>query len=142
MAKLKFEGNVFAGLLEKLDKLGGDVDKAIEESLEASAEIVQKNVEAEMRKHKRTGNTERTIIKNQKVKKSGTVSSIRVGFDLPKGLTSIFLMYGTPRRKPEKGQLDPDKKLYNAIYGSKVKKEIREKQSEIISKAIRKRMED
>lgn len=134
MAKIKFEGNVFASLLEKLDKLGGDVDKAIEESLEASAKIVQKNAEKEMQRHKRTGQTERTILKDEKVKKSGTVYSIRVGFDLPKGLTSIFLMYGTPR-------MNPDKKLYNAIYGTKVKKEIREKQSEIINEAVRKRME-
>lgn len=135
MAKIKFEGNVFAGMLEKLDKLGGDVDKAIEQSLEASAEIVQKGVEREMEKHRRTGNTESKILKNEKVKKSGTTTSIRVGFDLPEGLTSIFLMYGTPRIDP------PDKKLYNAIYGTKVKKEIREKQSEIISEAVKKRME-
>lgn len=135
MAKIKFEGNVFAGMLKKLDKLGGDVDKAIEQSLEASAEIVQKGVEKEMEKHRRTGHTESKILKNEKVKKSGTTTSIRVGFDLPEGLTSIFLMYGTPRIDP------PDKKLYNAIYGTKVKKEIREKQSEIISEAVKKRME-
>lgn len=135
MAKIKFEGNVFAGMLKKLDKLGGDVDKAIEQSLEVSAEIVQKGVEKEMEKHRRTGHTESKILKNEKVKKSGTTTSIRVGFDLPEGLTSIFLMYGTPRIDP------PDKKLYNAIYGTKVKKEIREKQSEIISEAVKKRME-
>lgn len=135
MAKIKFEGNVFAGMLKKLDKLGGDVDKAIEQSLEASAEIVQKGVKKEMEKHRRTGKTEGEILKDEKVKKSGTTTSIRVGFDLPEGLTSIFLMYGTPRIKP------PDKKLYNAIYGTKVKKEIREKQNEIISEAVKKRME-
>lgn len=134
MAKIKFEGNVFAGMLEKLDKLGGDVDKAIEKSLEASAEIVQKGIEKEMEKHRRTGQTESKILKNEKVKKSGSIRVIRVGFELPNGLTSIFLMYGTPR-------IPPDKKLYNAIYGTKVKKEIREKQNEIINEAVKKRME-
>lgn len=134
MAKLKFEGNVFAGLLEKLDELSGDVGAAIEESLEESSKIVQKNVETAMQKHNRTGETEKQILKNEKVEKNGVVYTIRVGFNLPEGLTSLFLMYGTPRSKP-------DRKLYNAIYGTKTKKEIREKQTEVISEAIKKRME-
>ncbi|MDE6314017.1 MAG: hypothetical protein K2M46_10470 [Lachnospiraceae bacterium] len=133
MAKLKFEGNVFAGLLEKLDGLGGDVEKAIEDSLEQSAELVARNAEAAIGKHRRTGHTESTILKSESVQKSGVERMIRVGFDLPEGLTSVFLMYGTPRHAA-------DRKLYNAVYGTKTKKEIREKQSQVINNAIR-RME-
>ena len=119
MAKLKFEGNVFGELLEKLDGLGGDIEETIEECLEESAKIVQEKVEREIQKHRRTGDTERKMLKNEKVEKSGVIYTIRVGFDLPDGLASLFLMYGTPRSKP-------DRKLYNAIYGAKVKKEIKQ----------------
>lgn len=64
--------------------------------------------------------------------------SIDVGFEMktPQGtsLTSIFLIYGTPRQKPVDG-------LYNALYGNKTKKEIASIQKNIFNQGIKDIME-
>ena len=82
-----------------------------------------------------TGKTADSIVRDDNVNWDGTTASVNVGFDFKKGgMTSIYLMYGTPRMKPAKG-------LKAAIYGAAVKKEIKEKQKEIFAKAIKKKME-
>ena len=61
--------------------------------------------------------SDRAITKSEKrLNGKRTKAYIKVGFNISKGgLASIFLMYGTPR-------MQPDKKLYNSIYGSSTKK--------------------
>ena len=62
-------------------------------------------------------------------------ASVKVCFDFSKsGLTSIFLMYGTPRMKPVSG-------LKNAIYGAKTQKELATIQEEALQKVIKEIME-
>lgn len=129
---LTFSG--FEELVSKLDKLGGDLKSVTTEALEKSHGLVTPGIHKAMKKHHRTGDTEKSIVDNTKVEWEGTVASIEVGFDISSGgLPSIFLMYGTPRMKK-------DTTLYNSIYGSSIRRKVQEAQSEIFSKAINERM--
>jgi len=126
---LQIEG--FEELIERLDVNGGNVKDTVEKCLEVAHETITPRLRQDMAKHHRSGRTEKAIVAKPHVKWEGTTASIDIGFDLPEGLASIFLMYGTPRMKK-------DTKLYNDIYGNKVKKEIAEKQEEIFQKEFSK----
>ena len=131
-AKLKLE---FKGLEEyasKLDKLGKSdaLRNTVEKALEESAKLVKEQLQAEMKRHHRTGKTEKSLVEPKKVEWSGTVASVNVGFDLAHGgLPSIFLMYGTPKQAK-------DQRVYNAVYGSNTKKKIKQVQEEAFKEAI------
>ena len=130
---LQFDG--FEEMIAKLDELQGDLKKTTEKALQASHDHITPKLHADMKKHRQTGDTEKSIADNAHVTWEGTTASVDVGFSIRSGgLPSIFLMYGTPRMKP-------DKKLYNDIYGSKTKKEIAEIQREIFASEIKKKME-
>ncbi len=109
---------------------GTEERRAVEDALKDSKDYVTKQLAEEIERHRRTGITEKSLDKNDSVSWEGTQASIPVGFHIRQGgLASIFLMYGTPR-------MQPDKKLYNAIYGSKTKKEIHEIQEAAFIRAI------
>ena len=131
--KIGLELDGFEDLIAELDALNGDVKGAVSDSLKAAHNTVTPAVQTAMRKHRRTGRTSKAIVKRSSIDWEGTTASIDVGFIFQAGLASVFLMYGTPRMKK-------DTKLYNAIYGSKVKKEIAKKQEKILFEAIKKRM--
>lgn len=78
-----------------------------------------------------TGKMYGTIIKDGGVTWEGSVATIDAGFRIREdgGWHSIFVMYGTPR-------MAKDTKVFNAIKGTKTKKEIAEKQQEIMSRYI------
>ena len=132
----------FEEYMAKLDEVGGSqaMKRGVESALKASKEYVNPQIEACMSKlpaggRYSTGDTKRSIDKDMSVEWNGTTSSIKVGFDFAKsGLTSIFLMYGTPRHNPVVG-------LKNAIYGSRTQKEIAELQGEALDKVIKRIME-
>jgi len=118
-------------LIKELERLDGDVKKTTEEALIKSQKHITKNLHNEMKKHKQTGETEKSIVENPPVIWVGNMyAEIDVGFDISNGgLPSIFLMYGTPRA-------EKDQKLFNAIYGRKTQKEISEIQADIFFDAI------
>lgn len=129
----------FPGLEEYADKLdrlaGGEALKeAVGEALEKSKDFINEQLHEEMKKHHRTGLTEKSIMDNVKVEWSGNEVEVKVGFDIAHGgLASIFLMYGTPKAAK-------DQKLYNAIYGAATKRKIKALQDEAFQKAIDKVM--
>lgn len=123
----------FDEMLERLDGLGGDVKRATEGCLRVTHNTVTPKITADMKRHRRTGRTAGAIVKRAVVKWEGTTASVQVGFDLPEGLASVFLMYGTPK-------MPKDQKLYNDIFGAATKKQIAKKQEEILQGMIRKRM--
>lgn len=140
-------------LAEKIDRLNKDLLKpTVEKCLEVAPAIINPKLEKAMAKHKRTGKTAEGIIKNPEVVWDGTVAYIPVGFKLLRGseldLVSIFLMYGTIRHTPANQYniyfnkvnrgMKADEKLYDAIFGSTTKKEIAERQSEILHAALEK----
>lgn len=128
---LQFKG--FEEYAEKLDKLGGDLKAITEKALQNSQLHIGAKLHRQMKQHHRSGNTEKEIIENEYVHWEGSVASVGIGFFIPEGLPSIFLMYGTPRMKK-------DQNLYNSIYGSKTKKEIAELQEKTFARAIQKIM--
>ena len=149
---ITFKG--FSELMENYQKLGGELRKVTEECLKIVPETINPRLEADMSKHNRTGRTVGSIVENPPIEWTGFIGSVNVGFDLKNGgMPSIYLMYGTPRHAPRNQYGDAkrsdakdnpgmkaDKKLYNDIYGSAIKREIGQKQEEILKKAIQRRM--
>ena len=129
-------GLQFAGWQEKMEQLDRlshfGILEGTKEALLETHKVVTPRVEEAMQKHVRTGRTKRAIIENAKVETDGLVVSIDIGFDLSRGgHPSIWLMYGTPRQQP-------DKKLYQAIFGKSVSDEIQHVQYQAIKRTIEK----
>lgn len=137
---LQFSG--WEDYVAKLDKLGGTqvMKKGVEEALIESKKHINPLIEQSMARlpaggKYSTGNTKQSIDDDMSVEWEGMTGTIKVGFDFGKsGVTSIFLMYGTPRMQPVSG-------LKNAIYGAKTKKEIAEIQERVMSNVIKGVME-
>lgn len=147
MAKKNRIGLQFSGFEEmaaRLDELQGDLQRTTEEALIKSKEVVtakllevtnKANYPAQGKYARRGDPTRASIDTTKNVKWQGTIAEIKVGFDLKKsGLTSIFLMYGTPR-------MDKVQAIYDAVYGSRVKAEIMRIQKETFDAAIKEKME-
>lgn len=145
MAKNKI-GLQFAGwedVLSGIEKAAGEagLKQAVEAGLKASKEYINKQVDSIMTKGNMpaggkywTGKTKNSLDKNFDVEWSGFTGTIKIGFNLKgSGLTSIFLMYGTPRHEPP---MDEVPGLYDALYGKKTKSEIKKIQKEVIEKWV------
>ena len=136
---LQFSG--FAEMIEKLDELQGDIKKTTEEALIKSKAHVSMNLLRAANKSNypahgkySTGATRHSIDTSKNTDWEGSTLSIPVGFDFEKGgLTSIFLMYGTPRMAKVQS-------IYDAVYGSKTKSQIRKIQKKTFADAINKKM--
>ncbi len=132
--KISFKGELFKGMMEQLDGLNGDLKTVTQKALEKSHEYITPKLQEDMKRHKRTGRTERSINNKAEVVWEGSTAGMDVGFHIRNGgLASIFLMYGTPK-------MAKDQKLYNDVYGSRTKKEIEKLQQEILTQEIQKRM--
>lgn len=137
---LQFSG--FAEMAARLDELQGDLQRTTEDALIKSKEVVTaKLLEATNKANYpaqgkySTGRTRQSIDTTQSVTWQGTTAEINVGFDLKKsGLTSIYLMYGTPRMAKVQA-------IYDAVYGTRVKAEIKRIQKETFDAAIKEKME-
>ena len=137
---LQFDG--WEEYIAKLDELGGTqtMKKGVEEALIESKKHVNPLIESSMAKlpaggKYSSGNTKKSIDRDMSVDWRGMTATIKVGFDFSKsGVTSIFLMYGTPKMKPVAG-------LKNAVYGSKTQKEVATIQEGALMKVIKRIME-
>lgn len=136
---IQFEG--FEEMIKKLSELEGDLKSVSEKALKESHAYVTPKLESAIQPSKlpakgkfSKGNTSKNLVRTNEVSWTGSVGTVKIGFDLHNDITSIFLMYGTPRMKPVKG-------LKNSIYGSKAKKEIKQIQKYIFNDAIIKKME-
>ena len=134
----------FEEYMAKLDEIGGSaaMKRGTEAALKVSKEYVNPLIDAAMVKSNlpaqgkySQGDTAASIDENMEVTWEGMTAYIKVGFDFSKsGLVSIFLMYGTPQHSPVAG-------LYDAIYGSKTKRQIGKIQGEELTKVIKRIME-
>lgn len=131
-----FDG--FKDLAEAVDRSGNDMHKAVDEALNDTQQLIQSNLTsaaaiyaAKGRKGYATGAMYGTIIGDGGVSWAGQVATVDTGFRISAngGWHSIFVMYGTPR-------MAKDTKVFNAIKGTKTRKDIAEKQQEVMEKYI------
>lgn len=125
----------FADYLARLDNLGGisAMKKGVNAGLKASKNHVNTQIRTAMsnaklpRKGKySSGDTIASLDESVDATWKGLRATVPIGFKLQEsGLTSIFLMYGTPRMKPARG-------LKAAIYGTKARKQ----HNEIVAEAL------
>lgn len=139
MAKMKLELEGLDALLARIKSLDGDAKPIAEAALtethrivtEKAAEALQPAYLPAKGKYS-TGRTLRSLQREARIEWDGSVASVDVGFDINEGgLTSIFLMHGTPKMKP-------DRQLYNAFYGKATKAEILDAQEQAFYDGIRK----
>ena len=136
--KLYMDGEVFGQYAQQLYKLSSMefLKETTEKALMESKAYVTEKLHQDMKKHHRTGRTEASIDDDSGVEWKGTLASVKVGFKISEGgLASIFLMYGTPR-------MQPDRKLYNDVYGAATRRKIQEIQREVFDNALRQVMEE
>ena len=125
MAKLGITIDGFDSVITRFEKAGIDIQPIAEKAIKESHKLITTKAEQAIAPHKKTGRTGKSLQKECKVKWSGTVAEADVGFDIVGGgLPSIFLIHGTAR-------MAPDRKLYQAFYGSGTKKEVVELQENI-----------
>lgn len=115
---ISLDFNIFAEYAEKLDNLGVSLEKVFGEAMEKAAAEVQQDTIAAMEKANlpakgkfSDGQTESTILRDVKVKWSGSLGAVNLGFDKTKPGAGGFLITGTPRMQPDLQLAD--------IYGSK-----------------------
>ena len=135
--KLSLDFPMYDHLKQQLEKAGGNALKtAVDKALTESARYTDAELEKAIAPHRKSGRTEKSLEGESRPEWSGTNASIDVGFDISNGgLPSIFLMYGT--KVHGQPHVEPDRKLYNAVYGTKVKKEIQKIQEEAFLSIVR-----
>lgn len=131
---IDFDG--FNVLKKQLDEIGGNAtQRAVESALKASQQVIAEQVESAIEPHTLTGKTKKSIVSNSPVEWTGDTASVGVGFDISNGgLASIFLMYGT--KLHGQPHITPDRKLYDAVYGAKTRKEISKIQESAFEKVL------
>lgn len=93
-------------IIQKLKKLGANVEEALALALERSAEKPKQEMfDFIAQKHHRTGDTEKSLLTEIEIDKKTRKIYLRVGFNLDKedgkpGLPALFLNYGTPKQEP------------------------------------------
>lgn len=132
MAKKAYiEFNGFNEVIARLHALEGNVKEVTEDALKKTKRHVHEKLKDAMQKHNQSFTTIHSLDDQSTVEWVGSTASIDIGFHVHKGgLPSIFLMYGTPR-------MDKDPKLYGAVYGKKVRNEIKKMQEDMFYDEIR-----
>lgn len=139
--KLSLDFKGFAEYAEQLDKIGGDIQEAATQVLQNAHDMVTADIERAMKKHNKSGDTDRSILRHAKVEWTGTLGSVDVGFDISNGgLPSIFLMYGTPKHAPGHPGTEADQALYNAVYGKATARKMKEMYAKTMERAIKRRL--
>ena len=134
--KLTLDFNGFEHIKKQLDAIGGDATtQAVNEALQASQTYIAEQVSAAITPHTLTGKTKKSIVKDHPVEWTGDVAAVDVGFDIiGGGLPSIFLMYGT--KLHGQPHITPDRKLYDAVYGTRTRKAVQQLQEQAFNKVL------
>lgn len=130
----------FADYAEKLDKLGGNLQKVFNDAMEQAAETVQEDTKEAMAKSNlpasgkySQGDTEASIIRDAKVVWHGSIGEIGLGFDKTKPGAGGFLITGTPKMRPNQALAN----IYSRkTYEKKLKKQIEKDLQKAIDKAM------
>lgn len=124
---------------EKLDALGGSdaVKRAVGSAMKATKQALNTQLDAAVQPGNlpaggkySTGDTRASISRNMTEEWAGNIATLPLGFDLKKnGLTSIFLMHGTPK-------MAPVPELKELLYGNTGKRIARKEQEAALRKVI------
>lgn len=138
---LKLDVSGFTEMLRKLDDLGGNVKKAVEDALVQSAETIHDDTIAALdnanlpaRGIYSTGTTKESVITDARVSWEGLVGSVPVGFDFSKPGAGGYLITGTPR-------MQPDRQLNQMYKQKKYMRQIQNDISEVIMDYVIEAME-
>lgn len=144
--RLTMQTKGFREMFEKLDKANAGVKRITEEALKQTFDAVTPGIEAAIKVHKESGETEAALTKEAEIEWEGLTAKVPVGFKIRDGgLASIFLMYGTPKHmvvnqygKTGKNQrgTKQDMTLYNSIYGSATSKKAKKIQESVLKKEL------
>ena len=146
MAKMKINFKGFDSVLKTINEMGLNAHGAMEKALLDCHELVTKQIREAVRRgvvvntKNGTWQTMINLDKTNELKDSlysvpvvnwtGETASIMVGFDQDKSMHATYLMItGNP-------YMTPSKELYNAIYGTKTKKAIRDIQEKALMQVI------
>ena len=138
MARMSIIFDGFKDLAAAIDRADGDLKTAVDDALVQTQSLVQSNLvsaagvyASKGRKGYATGKMYGTIIDDHVIDWSGSVATVRVGFDLGEdgGYHSLFIMYGTAK-------MSKDIAVFNAIKGTATKNAIAKLQEEIMKKYL------
>ncbi|MBS5588328.1 MAG: hypothetical protein KHX14_05850 [[Clostridium] spiroforme] len=88
-------------ILQDIEKLGGDLPKAIEKAVIKSGEAATKEFQKVIGMHWYSGITEDSLVQDLKVENVRNKITLKTGFDIEKGgIAAVFLDRGTPAQKP------------------------------------------
>lgn len=126
-SKFAFRFDEMYDLADRIEKAGGDLQQAVDKALRDTHDYITSQLSTEIAHHVQTGETRDALVRTPKVKWINPLKAqVNIGFDLADGgWPSIFLMWGTPKMKP-------DIKLRKAAYGPAVQREVARIQREAL----------
>ena len=105
---LKLDTSGFDSMINRLKKLGGDVQTAVTDALEQSGETITEDTRDAVSASNlpaggqySTGATADSIVEAKVMWIGGTLAEMGVGFDYAKKGAGGFLITGTPRMRPD-----------------------------------------
>lgn len=131
MARIKFDAKGFENMLQTIDRMGLSVKEATNQALKESYDLVTNQLKQELARYKEnTGALKDSFYESEEVHWIGGNAYIKAGLNQKQSMHATYMMItGTPYKSP-------DKQLYNAIYGAKTKKAIKEIQEKALMKVI------
>ena len=135
-SKWAFRFDEMTDLAEKLERMGGDLQKAVDTALKSTHEYITPQLSAGIARHHASGDTAKTLEKTPHVEWVTPLKArVSVGFNLKEGgVPSIYLMWGTPKRKAS--EMPVDIAFRNAAFGPKVQREVARLQREALEAAV------
>lgn len=124
-------------MLQALEQTQRGTKGAVEAALKATKQVVNQELTKDtinanypaLGKYA-SGKLKRSIDRNFNVKWEGTVANMDIGYDFSiSGMSSIFILRGTPKHAPVQ-------KIYDDIYGNRIKRKFAKAQKEAIEKII------
>ena len=121
---LKLDTKGFEKMLVKLEELGGDVNRAVEDALKPAAERIQIDTQLSLTRSNlpaqgkySTGRTSESVVSDTDVHWEGQTAWVPVGFDFSEPGAGGFLITGTPRMMPDSQlrEMYKQKKYMNQI---------------------------
>lgn len=104
---IDFKGESFLDYARRIDELGGNLEMIFTKVLETVGEMIQTETIAALapehlpaKGRYSTGETKASVIENPRVRVSGSILEIPVGFDKTKPGAGGWLITGTPRMAP------------------------------------------